>query len=147
MTACYTLNPADLPALLTVWRDRAAVLHPRKEGENAARLAAYEPLMPVDLDYGNLAMPAVDILNGYQDVLFHWEGTERTYEARPGTEEGRRTILFGIRPCDVAALSYLDEFYLGEYADLNYSRRREALTVTMKNCPERRKVSARCSSV
>ena len=134
MSACYALNPADLPALLTVWRRNAVVYHPRKTNENTPRLAAYEPLMPVDLDYGNLAMPPVDILNGYQDVLFHWKGNERTYETRPGAEDGRPTILFGIRPCDVAALSYLDEFYLGEYADLNYSRRREALSVVAVNC-------------
>lgn len=136
MTACYALNPADLPALLTVWRKNAAVLYPCKEEGDAARLADYEPLMPVSLDYGNLSMPAVDILNGYQDVLFHWNGNERTYEARPGTEDGRPTVLFGIRPCDVAALSYLDEFYLGEYADLNYSRRREALTIVAVNCTQ-----------
>lgn len=31
------------------------------------------------------------------------------------------TVIFGMRPCDVSALEYLDDFYLGEYRDINYS--------------------------
>ena len=39
-----------------------------------------------------------------------------------------------MRPCDVAALEYLDDFYLGEYRDINYSLRREAVTIVGMNC-------------
>ena len=125
MSAYYTMNPADLPALLTAWQSGSRVLCPCKEQDGTTRLESFVPEKGLCLDYTNLAMPPVDVLNGYQDVLFRWEGNERTYVAEPGAEAMAPTVIFGMRPCDVAALEYLDDFYLGEYRDINYSMRRE----------------------
>ena len=134
MSAYYTMNPADLPALLTAWQSGSRVLCPCKEQDGTTRLESFVPEKGLCLDYTNLAMPPVDVLNGYQDVLFRWEGNERTYVAEPGAEAMAPTVIFGMRPCDVSALEYLDDFYLGEYRDINYSMRREAVTIVGMNC-------------
>ena len=134
MSAYYTMNPADLPALLTAWQSGSRVLCPCKEQDGTTRLESFVPAKGLCLDYTNLAMPPVDVLNGYQDVLFRWEGNERTYVAEPGAEAMAPTVIFGMRPCDVSALEYLDDFYLGEYRDINYSMRREAVTIVGMNC-------------
>ena len=134
MSAYYTMNPADLPALLTAWQSGSRVLCPCKEQDGTTRLESFVPEKGLCLDYTNLAMPPVDVLNGYQDVLFRWEGNERTYVAEPGAEAMAPTVIFGMRPCDVAALEYLDDFYLGEYRDINYSMRRESVTIVGMNC-------------
>ena len=134
MSAYYTMNPADLPALLTAWQSGSRVLCPCKEQDGTTRLESFVPAKGLCLDYTNLAMPPVDVLNGYQDVLFRWEGNERTYVAEPGAEAMASTVIFGMRPCDVSALEYLDDFYLGEYRDINYSMRREAVTIVGMNC-------------
>ena len=134
MSAYYTMNPADLPALLTAWQSGSRVLCPCKEQDGTTRLESFVPAKGLCLDYTNLAMPPVDVLNGYQDVLFRWEGNERTYVAEPGAEAMSPTVIFGMRPCDVSALEYLDDFYLGEYRDINYSMRREAVTIVGMNC-------------
>ena len=134
MSAYYTMIPADLPALLTAWQSGSRVLCPCKEQDGTTRLESFVPAKGLCLDYTNLAMPPVDVLNGYQDVLFRWEGNERTYVAEPGAEAMAPTVIFGMRPCDVSALEYLDDFYLGEYRDINYSIRREAVTIVGMNC-------------
>ena len=134
MPAYYTMNPADLPALLTAWQSGSRVLCPCREQDGTTRLESFAPDKGLCLEYANLAMPPVDVLNGYQDVLFRWEGNERTYVAEPGAESMAPTVIFGMRPCDVAALEYLDDFYLGEYRDINYSLRREAVTIVGMNC-------------
>lgn len=45
------------------------------------------------------------------------------------------TVFFGVRPCDVTALSYTDYFYTGrEFVDERYKRRREKLVVIAVVC-------------
>ena len=87
MSAYYTMNPADLPALLTAWQSGSRVLCPCKEQDGTTRLESFVPEKGLCLDYTNLAMPPVDVLNGYQDVLFRWEGNERTYVVLSGLNE------------------------------------------------------------
>lgn len=135
MSTWYTLHPADLPALLTVWSRKAEVLCPQKEDGETARLASWKPgSNHLTLEYVNLAQPPVDVLNGYQDVLFSWQGNERSYTVTPGAEAAGPLVVFGMRPCDTAALEYLDSFYLGEFEDVNYRLRRETTAVVACNC-------------
>ena len=43
MSAYYTMNPADLPALLTAWQSGSRVLCPCKEQDGTTRLESFVP--------------------------------------------------------------------------------------------------------
>ena len=67
---------------------------PLQGQDRTTRLESFAPDKGLCLEYANLAMPPVDVLNGYQDVLFRWEGNERTYVAEPGAESMAPTVIF-----------------------------------------------------
>lgn len=130
----YIVNAARLPDLLQAWSKQGSLLCPQRKTDHAIQLATYSPVSDICPDYINLHMSPLDVLNGYEDVLFHWEGNERSYSASPPAAADSPLILYGVRPCDLAALDYLDVFYLAEYTDINYARRRQNLTVIGLNC-------------
>ena len=43
MSAYYTMNPADLPALLTAWQSGSRALCPCKEQDGTTRLESFVP--------------------------------------------------------------------------------------------------------
>lgn len=45
-----------------------------------------------------------------------------------------KTVLFGVRPCDVSSFAMMDKVYLGEPVDEAYRRRRENTTVIALGC-------------
>ena len=63
-------------------------------------------------EYTNLIVAPKGFVFGEREELFRWEGNERTYVTEPGAEAMAPTVIFGMRPCDVSALEYLDDFYL-----------------------------------
>jgi sulfhydrogenase subunit beta (sulfur reductase) len=47
---------------------------------------------------------------------------------------GEQTVLFGVRPCDVASFAMMDRVYLEDPVDEAYRRRREGTTVVALGC-------------
>lgn len=45
-------------------------------------------------------------------------------------------ILFGLRPCDAAAIAILDEFFSRDYPDPHYLARRSSMRLIVAACPE-----------
>lgn len=68
------------------------------------------------------------------EEMFRYTGSGagvRLYE-RPEPDEP--WVLFGVRPCDAAALAYADKFWGCDAGDPYYARRRAAATVVALNC-------------
>ncbi len=91
----------------------------------------------VQLDYTNsLISPACYVLPQREAILTYAmaEGAPPAVRAAAAPESH---ILFGVRPCDVAAIEYLDRFFLGgEFRDDVYARRRENKTIVAMGCTE-----------
>ncbi len=70
--------------------------------------------------------------------LLHPQETILKYTANAGYQlpcvETRPIILFGVHPCDLAGINYLDQLYLGSDPDPAYARRRVALTLIGTSC-------------
>ena len=131
---------SDLPQILTLWSSRHTVLVPSGAAGNV-QMQQWNPdgdmdaFMPPD-SYTNLAMSPKAFVFNEREPLFRWEGHEKVHvTSDPGLDLPEKdNLLFGIRPCDLQGLAYLDRFFLGEYRDLNYQLRREHLLVVAVNC-------------
>ena len=100
----------------------------------------------IQLDYENaLVSPACHLLPQREAVFTYAMQEGKPPEVR-STPEVESTIIFGIRPCDVAAIEYLDRFFLGgEFADDVYARRREAKFIVAMGCLEPQNDSCWCT--
>ena len=89
----------------------------------------------VELDYENtLISPACYVLPQREAVFTYAMAEGQPPEVR-AAREVESHIIFGVRPCDVAAIEYLDRFFMGgEFADDVYARRREAKTIVAMGC-------------
>lgn len=91
----------------------------------------------IALDYGNtLISPSCYVLPQREAVFTYAMpegGPPQVQEApAPGTQ-----ILFAVRPCDVAAIEYLDRFFMGgEFRDDVYAARRAGKTIVALGCLE-----------
>jgi len=82
-------------------------------------------------DYIRLAeSPKRILLPQVDDLVCFEEGRGRAQLDR--TER----ILFGLRPCDAAAVMILDEFFSRDYADPNYLARRQHMKLIVVACRE-----------
>lgn len=98
----------------------------------------FGPLPP-----GNLPdLDAVRTLLPPKKYLLHPMETILTYRPDTGYEPADTTppelILFGLHPCDLAGISYLDQVFSGDTPDPLYTARRSALTLIGTSCtPDR----------
>ncbi|MEA3254759.1 MAG: 4Fe-4S dicluster domain-containing protein [Candidatus Altiarchaeota archaeon] len=71
----------------------------------------------------------------YSESLFGFEKTGDELRLKQSPESEKK-VLFGIRPCDVHALTLLDLIYGGEFKDPYYMRRREDTILVALTCLE-----------
>ncbi|MFA7404732.1 MAG: 4Fe-4S dicluster domain-containing protein [Pelobacteraceae bacterium] len=104
---------------------------PVRGDDGVVRFAALTPGVLPDLS-------AVRTLLSPKKYLLHPLETILTYTELSGyqvpLEEPRHLILFGLHPCDLAGISYLDRIFLGDDPDPLYATRRSALTLIGVTC-------------
>jgi ferredoxin len=123
-------NLPDLAAALAAQGYRVAA--PVRQGDEV-RLAAWTPGAPIETG----AIPvnsAKDFLFPRSEIVarFRLEGNDFAPEAV--TAEAPRTVLLGVRPCDVAALDVLDAVFNWDFKDEAYNARRAATTLVALVC-------------
>jgi len=96
------------------------------------RITAPEQL---DTRYANLAMSPKSLFLPQTETLFTFAtGNRKTSPAAARAGSGRN-ILFGVRPCDAMAITFLDRIFSGEdYRDPRYAARRASLIVITLAC-------------
>ena len=92
-----------------------------------APMGEREPL----LDYGRLWESPKRIL------LPQWDPIVSLRQEGPaGRYDTEKRVLFGLRPCDAAAIEYLDEFYSRNFADPHYLTRRKNSLLLVVACEQ-----------
>jgi len=136
MKACasYSLRAEQLPALL------------QRLGECADRLIAPVRVPPGDVVFHEVSAPA-DVVLDFGNTLVSpvawlyppWEEVFRVTPGEPPLVQPGKAppsqVLFGVRPCDLAALQRLDQFFLGgEFADDLYAAHRSRTLLVALTC-------------
>jgi len=118
----------DIDAWLAGLADTAEVLVPQRRPGGDVALA---PLGRGERagDYIRLDESPKRILLPQTDDLVRFEAGR----GEPVLDQTQR-ILFGLRPCDAAAVAILDEFFAREYADPHYLARRKRMLLIVCAC-------------
>ena len=86
-------------------------------------------------DFANSRKSPKDFFFPQMEVLFSYRFSNGKVEIEEPPPEPRKTIIFGMRPCDARALLLLDKVFLeGEYQDSGYQRRRENTIILALGC-------------
>lgn len=83
------------------------------------------------LDYRSTLLPPKKYLLPPRETALAYS-PESGYREPAATE--KNIILFGVHPCDLAGIAYLDRVFMDDAADSLYSRRRDALTLIGLSC-------------
>lgn len=111
---------------------RYGELHaPVRGDDGVARFATFFPGILPDLSSLRTQLPAKKYLLHPQETILSYTA-ERGYQVPE--EEVHPLILFGIHPCDLAGINYLDRIFLGGDPDPLYAAHRKALTLIGLSC-------------
>lgn len=83
------------------------------------------------LDYRRTLLPPKKYLLPPKDPILSYT-PETGYQQSALSPTG--IILFGVHPCDLAGIAYLDAVFMGDFPDPLYSMRRQALTLIGLSC-------------
>jgi len=136
MTSKYLLKKDHLKPFLRKLTKEHRLVAPLK---NRHGDTIFEPVTDLDQE-------EIDLHNQPQNSLksFFFPQTETICDYRTDTPDGYRfsetelqrqpTIFFGVRPCDLSALLYMDVIFLRDAKDPFYQRRREESVLIGLNC-------------
>lgn len=121
----------NLEPLLDQLRRSADVHGPVRGDDGVVRFAALTPGMLPDLSAIRTMLPPKKYLLQPRETILNYT-VDAGYHLP--VEEARPLILFGLHPCDLAGINYLDQVFLGDDPDPLYAARRSALTLIGVSC-------------
>lgn len=106
------------------------------EKESEKKFMPYYDGANVELLGANTVKPPKDVLFPNLEKMYKYKTGEGAY-IKEISPEDKKTILFGIRPCDARSIESMDKVFLTkEYVDSYYAKRRENVTVVAIGCTE-----------
>ncbi|MDF2519784.1 MAG: Heterodisulfide reductase, cytochrome reductase subunit [Clostridia bacterium] len=131
----YILKKDNLRAFISALAGEGTVFTPQRE-EGQVMLLPYNE-DSFTMDYTNFAFPVKEHLFKQKEILFSWESKDGDINVEtPGNINAGRHVYFGVRPCDVYGIRYMDKFFLEGYRDEFYGRNRAAAIIIAVNCTE-----------
>lgn len=129
----YILKARDLKKVLQIWEETFKVFAPTgQDGET--QLSEYEGSFM--MNYINFTMPFKRFLFDQKEELFSWKKKGNEIEVlRPEIDETKK-LYFGVRPCDLYTIPYLDRFFNEKYKDDIYYRKKEKAYIVGINCTQ-----------
>jgi NAD-dependent dihydropyrimidine dehydrogenase PreA subunit len=89
----------------------------------------------VNFDLLNPQKPVKEVFFPQSEVMFCFRKAGKKNEVSAAEEVQRERIILGARPCDIEAVSLIEEVYCGkEYTDVYFKRKREATTIVGMAC-------------
>ena len=130
------LSPKDLPSLLKILADRYVLYAPYTVG-NGVRFLPFRDAESVNLTQLPPTHSAKSVLLPNPEILFTYtRERDGKFTLYPKRAETRDLLIFGMRSCDVRALSALDAVFLHRnMADTTYQHRRKGLLIIGIGCP------------
>lgn len=120
-----------LEQMLSLLRRQGELHGPLRGVDGVVRFAPLPPGILPNLEAVRTLLPPKKYLLHPQEIIL-------TYQSGSGYQEPQSAafplILFGLHPCDLAGINYLDQVFLGENPDPIYAARRASLTLIGTSC-------------
>lgn len=129
----YILKEKDLQEALELWNETFKVFVPTEE-KGKINLSEYKG--SYEKNYVNFSTPFRSFLFEKKEELFSWEKCEDHIEIKRPEIDTNKKLYFGVRPCDVYSIPYLDLFFTERYKDDIYSSKRRHTYIIGLNCTE-----------
>jgi sulfhydrogenase subunit beta (sulfur reductase) len=124
------LTNADLPSFLEMLRSFGELHGPTVTEAGVAAFAPLESASALRLDYGRTLIPPKKYLLPFREQILEFRDGHYRSAAAPG----RHIVLFGVHPCDLDGIAYLDRVFLADQPDPCYAARRARLTLVGISC-------------
>lgn len=125
------LPEEKIPWLLDRLNQYGSVFGPASNGPEYS-FGLVERVEDLCLNYSTTILPPKKFFFAPRETIFNFEDGEISKISEMIPEE--RKILFGIHPCDLSALLFLDRVFLGFRSDPRYLRRRNNFLVIAVTC-------------
>jgi len=99
----------------------------------------FEKVEKVDeicLDFANTFLPPKVLFFPQSEELFTYSRDSKVIVVNPTADLEKERVLFGIRPCDLKALSILDFVFDGKFQDSHYVEKRRKTALIGVGCTE-----------
>jgi ferredoxin len=120
----------DIAKLLGEWGQQFTVFAPSRESGVAA-MAEWDGQDTSFLDwYRNTVVPPKASFLPPMEAMFRFQKGKEGYNIEPPLKDGKKLLLFGMRPCDARAIAIVDMTFKDYYEDPYYlSKRKNAVLV------------------
>lgn len=89
----------------------------------------------VDFSSSNTQKPAKEVFFPQSETMFRYEKTGKQHQVTSTEEVERKRVILGARPCDIQAVSLIDQVFSGkEYTDVYYVNKRKVTTIIGMAC-------------
>lgn len=124
---------AKLPEILQALAAESRLYVPAAS-DGVVNFALWQDELEVALGALNVLVPPKKFFFPQTETVLKYELGEDLLLEDFACKAGEPTVLFGVRPCDVASFAMMDKVYLGDPVDEAYRRRREGTTVVALGC-------------
>ena len=131
------IKSSDIPAFFDqLIKSGKVVMAPVLKKSGKVFFEAVQSYSQVATDYIQTGFSAKSVVFPKVEVLFSYTKTEEGIELKDSIADIPETIVWGLRPCDGSAFSYMTEFFLRENPDTYYAARKEKTTLIAVSCPK-----------
>jgi ferredoxin len=89
----------------------------------------------VDLSSSNTQKPTKEVFFPQSETMFRYEKAGKQHQVTSTEEVERKRVILGARPCDIQAVSLIDQVFSGkEFTDVYYVNKRKATTIIGMAC-------------
>jgi ferredoxin len=112
------------------------VMAPTKIGKNDFAFKAVHSAGDVSLEFLNpIISPVKDYLFPEKEVMLSYRKNGNSWDVESNLVD-QETVLFGLRSCDLAAMLFMDKFFLEGFKDTYYEVKRKNLITVALSCRE-----------
>jgi ferredoxin len=129
------LDKKDFKPFLQGLIDRFDLYAPVKAAEGVSVYQKIARPEEVNFDLLNPQKPLKEVFFPQTEVMFCYQKAGKKNQVTSTEDVNRERVIFGARPCDIEALSMIEEVYCGkEYTDVYFSNKRKATTIIGMAC-------------
>ncbi len=129
------LDKKDFAPFVQTLMDHYDLYGPVRLAEGVSAYKKIDRPEEVNFDLLNPQKPVKEVFFPQSEVMFCFRKAGKKNEVSTAEEVRRERVILGARPCDIEAISLIEEVYCGkEYTDVYFKTKREATTVIGMAC-------------